>query len=223
VIAVAAPPIWGVVRPAPPVPSSIRELYVPDKVNIVEFADFECPFCRLLHPVMKSVLSRYPEERIHFVRMNFPLPANVHPNALPAARAHVCAEAQGKGEVLADVLFRIDLEPRAIRRAAVATGLDVRAFDACIADTKTDARIEEQQKRLKDAGMQGLPTTYIGGERLVGLVDEADLIDAIESAARDESGHGVPTPLYLALIGALVAVVVWLGRARAPRSAATTG
>ncbi|HEX7670399.1 MAG TPA: vitamin K epoxide reductase family protein, partial [Polyangiaceae bacterium] len=113
-VAIAFPTVWTIVKPAPPVPASVRALYVPGKVNVVEFADFECPYCRRLHPVLKSVLHEYPAERLHFVRRHVPLPG--HPDALPAARAAVCAEQQGLGEKLADKLVELELSPAADRR-----------------------------------------------------------------------------------------------------------
>src|SRR6185436_13656384 len=65
VLAIGAPLLWPLVKPAPPVPAVILAEYVPEKINVVEFADFECPYCRKLHPVLKQVIDSYPPGRVH--------------------------------------------------------------------------------------------------------------------------------------------------------------
>lgn len=209
-VMLVAPFGWTAVKPAPPVPSVIRAEYEPGKINVIEFADFECPFCRKLHPLLKRVLADY--SNVRFVRKQVPL--EMHEQARPAARAAICAEAQGKGEALADRLVEIELSPAAIRRAAVGTGVDVPTFDGCLASTDPDRRIAADTKLLEEAGMEGLPTTYIGGSRLLGVVSEAALRDALDRAARNESPGGVPGPAYAAFGVALLAGVTWFGRAR---------
>jgi protein-disulfide isomerase/uncharacterized membrane protein len=209
-LAVATPLVWVRVKPQPPVPDVIRALYVPGKVNVVEFQDFECPFCRALYPILKRVLADYPPGEVHFVRKQVPLES--HEEARPAARADVCAEEQGKGDALADKLVEIDLSASTIRRAALETGVDPERFDRCLASPDPDARIDADVATLKAAGMEGLPTTYIGGKRLLGLVSEAAVRDAMDRAARGEEERGVPGPIYLALAIALALAAGWLGR-----------
>ena len=122
-VLVAAPMLWNGVRPETPVPASIRALYVPGKINVVEFADFECPFCRRLHAVLKPVLAEY-GERVAFQR--FMRPLEMHPHAELAARAGLCAAAQGKGEEMADRLFAITLSEESI--AAELRGVPLHHF-----------------------------------------------------------------------------------------------
>jgi predicted DsbA family dithiol-disulfide isomerase/uncharacterized membrane protein len=219
VITVLVPVGWTLLKPAPPVPSVILRQYVPDKINVIEFADFECPFCRKLHPLLKRVMAEYPKDRVHFVRKQVPL--EMHEMALPAARAAVCAEAQGMGEELANRLIEIELSAAEIRRAAVGVGVEPVAFDRCLASSDPEARIMADRKLLEDAGMEGLPTTYIGGTRILGVVSEAALRDAFERAARGEGSTGIPAPAYATLAAVLVVAAAWLGRSRrreAPRN-----
>jgi len=211
-LAVVAPFVWVQVKPVPPVPDVIRALYVPGKVTVVEFADFECPFCRRLHPVLKEVLGEYPKEQIHFVRKHVPLESHEHSDE--AARAVVCAEKDGKAELLADVLVTIDLSDEAIRKAALGVGVAGDAFDRCVRSPEAEARLAADTRLLQEAGMQGLPTTYIGGKRLLGLASAPALRDAIDRALRGETDKGVPLPAFLGLLGALFGGVVWLGRVR---------
>jgi len=210
VLAVAAPMAWVAVKPSPPVPATIAALYVPGKINAVEFADFECPFCRAFHPVLQGVLRGYPPDQVHFVRRHVPLES--HEQALPAARADICAEEQGKGETLADRLVQVELSPSADRRAALEVGVDAARFDRCLASKSPDARVAADTKLLKDAGMQGLPTTYIGGKQLLGAVSEAAVRDAVERAQRGEGSGGIPGGLYAGCVLAAACVVVWLAR-----------
>src|SRR5215471_12266119 len=74
------------------------------QATVVEYVDFECPFCRRLDDVLAPVLAKYPG-RVRVVRKHVPL-TKIHPHAEAAARASVCAEAQGQGDAMADALFR---------------------------------------------------------------------------------------------------------------------
>jgi protein-disulfide isomerase len=209
-LAIGAPIAWVNVKPAPPVPAAIAALYEPGKINVIEFADFECPFCRAFHPVLQGVLREYPPAEVHFVRKHVPL--EVHEQALPAARADICAEQQGKGEALADKLVTTDLSASADRRAALEIGVDAARFDRCLSSPAPDARVSDDTRLLKDVGMEGLPTTYVGSKRLLGAVSEAAVRDAVEKAHRGEGTDGVPGGLFMALIGAAALAVVWLAR-----------
>jgi protein-disulfide isomerase len=208
-VAAAAAPGWVALRPVPPVPSQIRALYVPDKINVVEFADFECPFCRAYHSILKGVIESYPPGKVHFLRKHVPL--SMHEQARPAARAVICAEEQGKAEALGDRLVQIELSPTAVHRAAIEIGLDGAKLDRCLASSDPDRRIEADTKLLEEVGMQGLPTTYVGGKRLLGAVAEDTVRDAFERA-QQKGGGGVPGPLYAAALAAAIAGLVWLGR-----------
>jgi protein-disulfide isomerase/uncharacterized membrane protein len=209
-IIVGAPVAWVNVKPAPPAPAAIAALYEPGKINVVEFADFECPYCRAFHPVLQGVLREYPPGEVHFVRKHVPLEA--HEDARPAARAAICAEEQNKGEALADKLVTIDLSASADRRAALEVGVDAARFDRCLTSSAPDARITADTKLLKDVGMEGLPTTYVGSKRLLGAVSEAAVRDAVEKAHRGEGNAGVPGGLFVACVAGAALAVVWLAR-----------
>ena len=216
-LAIAAPVLWPQVRPAPDVPAGIRAHYVDGKVNVVEFADFQCPFCRKLHPVIKKVIEG--RDDVHFVRLNMPL--KQHAQARDAARAAICGEALGKKEKMADALFDATrLDAQSNLTLAKKLGLDVELFARCVANPKTDARIDAEAKILRDAGFMGLPTTYIGSTRIVGASDEAVFREALDRAARGEGSGGVPAYAYLAIVIALMAGAAWMGRNREESAAA---
>ncbi len=212
-LAVAAPLAWPRLRPRPPVPPAIAALYKPGKINVVEFADFECPYCRMLHPQLQKLFAAYAGQ-VNFVRLNMPLSQHLH--AHDAARAYVCAEAQGKGDVMANALFEAEeLTPSATRRLAVGFGVDVDRYDHCIVDPATDAHIDAEQKILHDAGFEGLPTTWVGNQQIIGAQPEDVFRKAFDQAAAGDGGVGIPGPIY-AIAAALLALgVAFAGRKRA--------
>src|SRR4029079_3949079 len=101
-LAVAAPALWAEAKPRPPVPPRGAELYQSGKINVVEFADFECPFCRMLHSRLQAIIASYAGQ-VNFVRLNMPLERHEH--ARDAARAAICAEDQKRGDAIAEKLF----------------------------------------------------------------------------------------------------------------------
>lgn len=217
VIAVVAPLLWPSVRPAGEVPAGVRERFVPGKINVVEFVDFQCPFCRMFHPVLKSVVREY-GERVNFVRLDLPLDSHEH--ARGAAKAHLCAVEQGKGDAMADALFEAeDLADGGLVAAAKEVGLDVARFETCRDAPETEAKLQSVERILRDSDMlQGLPTTFVGNTMIVGARDEVALRDAFEKAAHGESDGGVPAPAYVSLLVLGAGLVVWLGQARGSKS-----
>jgi protein-disulfide isomerase len=212
-LAVAAPLLWPRVKVAPPVPGGVASRYVAGKINVVEFADFQCPACRRYHHVLKPILQRY-GDRVHFVRLHKPLPS--HTYAEDAARAAVCAEQQGKLEPMADQLFSADdLSPQGIDRLAQSIGLDQKAFESCVLDPATNARVQRESGLLVPPELEGLPTTYIGGKRLLGVQKPEAVEDALERAARGEGSSGIAWYVYLPLVALCCLLVLRAGRARA--------
>lgn len=210
--AFGVPYLWSQVKPAPGVPPAIAKLYLPGKINVVEFADYECPFCRMLHPTLKKLVAER-SDKVNFVRLNMPLPRHTH--ALDAAKGSVCGEAQGKRDEMADALFESeDLSPTAILHIAASLRLDMPKFKACIQDPETAARIDREQKILRDAGFQGLPTTYVGDEMIVGAQDESLFREAMDNAARGQGKGGVSGWLFAALVALGLAATIHFGRHR---------
>lgn len=211
-LAVIGPLLWPSMRPAPDVPPALAAYYVRGKINVIEFVDFECPFCRLLHPELKKVVAEY-GSRVNFVRLDLPL--EMHPNARGAARAHVCASERGQGDAMADVLFDTDnLEESGLLAAAKQVGLDAAEFQRCLAAPATEAKVKQSERILRDAELlQGLPTTFVGTEMLVGAQDAVALRDAFEKAQLGAES-GVPAWAYVLLLIAGAGTVVFFGRTR---------
>lgn len=208
-LSIVAPALWPSVKPAPAVPAELRGFYQPGKINVIEFADFECPFCRALHGELKSLYAPY-GDRIHVVRLNVPL--DRHPQAMPAALAAVCSEPSGKSAELSEFLFSTnDLSEAAIAKHAQSLGIDMTAFRSCLASPAARARVEREKALLKSIGFEGLPTTYVGSTRIVGAQAREVFRDALEAAAESSGERGVPAWAYVVIVLMLVAVTVRLG------------
>ncbi|HEU5055435.1 MAG TPA: thioredoxin domain-containing protein [Kofleriaceae bacterium] len=149
---------------------------------VVDFVDFECPFCRAFHRELTRALSRA-DVPVRVVRKMVPLPQ--HRAAFRAAVAWCCADAQGKGDEMAERLFAAaDLSPAALELLAAQIGLDLDRFRADAASPATRARVEADLAAAEAAGVQSLPTVYIGGHRFVGAGASADqLVRALRAAA----------------------------------------
>jgi protein-disulfide isomerase len=207
---VSGPLVWDAIKPAPPIPSAIAAVYRPGKINVVEFADFECPYCRRLHGLMGPLLAEY-GDAVHFVRVHRPLMNHQH--AEHAARAAICAEAQGKGEAMANGLFEVTLSAESISRLAESLRLDPIAFDRCLPSEATNALLAHDASLLPDDELRGLPTTYIGNKQFVGVPTEAALRDALERA-RTAPVAAPSGTVFAALLGGLLVLVGFLGRRR---------
>ena len=167
---------------APPVPRAIQDEMArtpPGQVTLVVFSDFQCPFCRRTHAALEPVLARH-RGRVRVVLRHVPLPR--HPDARTAARAAVCGEALG-ARGLADALFRSpSLSEAACERLAVARGADPGAFERCVRDPATDARINHDIALFDSLGGDGVPLMFVGRRRLEGARTSRDLEAAVAAA-----------------------------------------
>jgi protein-disulfide isomerase len=136
-------------------------------VTLVEFADFQCPFCAQSTGLVDQVLAAYPKD-LRFVYKQFPL-EQIHQNAMNAAKASVAAGNQGKFWEMYDELFKIsrDLTMDEIRKKAEQVGLDMKKFDADIASAETEKAVRADLELGKTVDVQGTPTMFINGKRVV--------------------------------------------------------
>jgi len=161
-------------------------------VTIVEFSDFECPFCKQTHPTLKQLLERYPG-KVRLAYRDFPLDS-IHPQARRAAEAARCASDQGKFWEYHDVLFtqspQLTLED--LRRYAGQVGLDITKFDGCLAAGVHKTTVQRDLDEGNRLGITGTPAFFINGRTLTGaqpLEAFARLIDQ-ELAGVAASGKG---------------------------------
>jgi protein-disulfide isomerase len=135
---------------------------------MVEFSDFECPFCAKVQPVLKGVLAQF-EGKVRHIWKDYPLP--IHANAMTAAMAARCAGEQGMFWKYHDLLFANQkaLEERALKDYARALDLDTRAFDACLDGDKYRAEITASLKAASSYPVPATPTVFINGRIVTGV------------------------------------------------------
>jgi len=138
-------------------------------VTIVEFMDFECPFCSRFHQPLKEVLAAYPND-VRIILKNFPL--SFHQNARPAAKAALAAGVQGKYYEMADRLLdnQKSLSDAKYLEIAKEIGLDVEKFskDLKEKDAQWEDIIQKDMKLGTEVGVRGTPTFYINGKKASG-------------------------------------------------------
>jgi protein-disulfide isomerase len=136
-------------------------------IELVEFSDFQCPFCQRANPTVDQVLKTY-GDRIHFVYRHYPLPN--HPNARPAAEAAACANEQGKFWNYHDRLFASasQLSDADLKNHAAALGLDTAAFNSCVDTHAKKAEVDKDIREAEEVGVTGTPAFFINGRSLEG-------------------------------------------------------
>jgi protein-disulfide isomerase len=148
-------------------------------VTIVEYLDYQCPFCHRAQGVVDEVLSRYPG-KIRFVHRDFLLGK---PRSLPAARAARCAGEQGKfWEYHRNLLLSSgDMGDEDLRSRAAAMGLDAVKFSACAASDRFDADIKRSTDSGNSLGIDATPTFFVNGRRLTGALPTDQFAEVIDS------------------------------------------
>lgn len=165
------------------------------KVTIIEFSDFECPYCgRFVLDTFPQILQNY-GDKVRFVFMNFPL-TSIHPNAAKAAEASECANDQGAFWQYHDLLFQNQdaLDVASLKNYAQAAGLDAAKFNQCLDSGEKAAAVQADvavaTKAVQEAGLDrfGTPAFFINGMHLGGAQPFANFKAALDAAlaeARD--------------------------------------
>jgi len=136
-------------------------------ITIVEFSDYQCPFCARVTPTMAQVMKTY-GGKVRRVFKDFPLPS--HPQAPKASEAARCAGDQGKYWELHERLFANQggLEVPAIKQTASTLGLNQSQFDQCLDSGKYTAQVQADLAQGESLGVNSTPTLYINGRPLIG-------------------------------------------------------
>jgi len=149
-------------------------------VTIIEFSDFQCPYCARLQPTLKDVLNAYPKD-VRLVFKQYPLP--FHPQARNAAKASMAAGEQGKFWEMHDMIFENfnQLNEEKFSEFAQKISLDVKKFQADYNSNKYDQLIQQDINTGRSANVTGTPTLFINGKRMVqrSFNDFKDAIDNI--------------------------------------------
>lgn len=137
-------------------------------VTLIEFSDFQCPYCKSLSSTLKEVVKQY-GDKVRLVFRQLPL-ASIHPFAEKAAVASLCAEAQGHFWEMHDLLFedQSKLQDEDLKNKAATLGLDADAFNKCLDSGRFGAMINEDVLAGARAGVDATPTLFINGRFLQG-------------------------------------------------------
>jgi len=157
-------------------------------ITIVEFSDYQCPFCRRWHDqVYEPLLAAYPG-KIKLVYRNLPL-TSIHPDAQAAAEAAMCAGEQNVYWQYHDKLFSSEiLGNGAYTQYAQELNLDMTAFEACISDQKYKNAIQADSDFAINLGVRSTPTFFINGLAIVG----AQPLDVFQQVIDKELAGEIP-------------------------------
>jgi protein-disulfide isomerase len=159
-------------------------------ITIVEWSDYQCPFCKRAHPTVEQVLKEY-KDQVRFIYLDYPLP--FHQMAMPASIAVHCAEDQGKFWEYHKNLFEAagDLSGADLAKRATDLGLDSAKFQACTDGKQHQDLIKNNTDDGASLGVTGTPAFFINGRMLVG----AQPIEQFRELINDElSRKGLPVP-----------------------------
>jgi protein-disulfide isomerase len=163
-------------------------------VTLVEFSDFECPYCSRAAEVLEQIRDRYARFSVRSVFRQFPL--GFHQQATPAARAALAAHAQGKFWPYHDLLFanQRELGPEKFQELARQVGLDMEAFLAASGGESLDPAIQADQALGEELCVNGTPTLFLNEQRVPNPTD-ANAVFAMIDRVLQENGLAVPPPV----------------------------
>jgi protein-disulfide isomerase len=146
----------------------------------VEFADFQCPFCSRVQPLLKDVLGKY-KGKVKLAYLDFPL-SQIHQHAEMAAEASRCALTQGKYWEMHDAMLadQSKLDEAALVKTAAGLGMDQNSFASCLKSGKYKAVVQQDLEAGSQAGVNATPTFFINGEFLSGAQSDADFTKIID-------------------------------------------
>jgi protein-disulfide isomerase len=149
-------------------------------VTLVEFADFECPFCAQLFPTLQAIMKNY-SGKVRLVYREFPL-IGIHPHAQKAAEAALCANEQQRFWEMHDAIFENNtlLDVPALKQKALGLGVDAVAFDACLDSSKYAISIASEVHEGAKVGVSSTPTLFINGRYVNGAQPYADIAKVID-------------------------------------------
>lgn len=148
-------------------------------LTIIEFSDFECPYSRAMAQLLDRLEQAY-QGRVRRVFRHFPLP--IHENAIRAAEAVTCAREQGRFWEMHDNVFQAQtrLDAATLRQLAVASGLEMERYAACVASSTISDWWKEDRADGEAYGVSGTPTLFVNGRVLAGSQPYRRLIEVVE-------------------------------------------
>jgi len=161
------------------------------KVKLVEFSDFQCPYCQMFQKTVDEVVKEY-GDKVQFVFKNLPLDS-IHPRSKAAAMAAECANEQGKWLEYADKLFTNqkvwgeEEDNKTFISYASQLKLDVAQFKQCVNDEKYKENIDKDLAEADEIGISGTPAIFVNGKSKSGAIQASELKAMIDAELGDEA------------------------------------
>lgn len=158
-------------------------------VTLVEFSDFQCPFCQRVEPTLKQLRMTY-GDKLRIVWKDFPL-TQIHPQAFKAGEAGHCAGDQGKYWEYHDRMFANQqaLQPADLKKHAADLGLDAGAFGTCLDSSKYGERVRDGVSLGTQLGVNSTPTVFVNGRRFSGAQPYEVFVAAIDEELARVAGR----------------------------------
>jgi protein-disulfide isomerase len=191
----ARPAAAPAARPNQPDPNKVYTLPVGESairgakeasVTVVEFADFQCPFCARNLPLVKQILDAYPKD-VNFVYKEFPL-TSIHNNAMNASKAAIAAQKQGKYWEMHDKLFENfqNLGEDSLKKYAGEVGLNVEQWEKDYKSPEVAQRVQDDMRLASQAEVRGTPTMFVNGKRVTNRSFEG-IKEMIDTALKEKA------------------------------------
>lgn len=162
------------------VPQEVKRYPVPEdddpsfgsadaEITIIEFSDYECPYCRRWHQDTWPQIKEIYGDKVRLIYRDFPL-ESIHPNATPAAEAANCAGEQDRYEEFNEMLFTRDnpLNADTFESYAVEVGLDLASFQQCVSERRYQDEVQADLAYASELGVRSTPTFFVNGLAVVG-------------------------------------------------------
>jgi protein-disulfide isomerase len=148
-------------------------------VTLVEFSDFQCPYCVRIYPVLQDLVKSY-KDKVRLVYRQFPL--NIHDRARVASEASLCADEQNRFWEMHNSFFinQSSVSKDGARRVAQGLDLDMKAYDECMESGRSSARVDRDLVDGQILGVTGTPATFVNGRMVSGAVSAEQLKSMID-------------------------------------------
>ena len=150
-------------------------------ITLVEFADYQCPYCSTAEETVNKILKKY-KNKVRFVFKSFPL-VQLHPQAVNSSIAAECAQAQNKFWEMHDVLFQNQrkLADNVYDDFAKTIGLDIKKFQACFKNPQMQLKVMNDENYGQSLGINATPAFYVNGILLMGAQPESEFTRLIDN------------------------------------------
>jgi protein-disulfide isomerase len=145
-------------------------------VTLVEFSDFQCPYCHAVWPTLKLIEKNF-GDKVRIIYRQSPIPS-LHPFAFKAAEASLCAQEQGKFWEMHDAMFgdQKKLAVSDLKQTARRLGMDGKQFDKCLDTGKSVERVQNDMAEAQRAGVKGTPALFVNGVEIKGGAVSYDIV-----------------------------------------------